>query len=52
MELFIAELPDDCVWLVEVLFERYASPDIVHDICLIDHVHIDLIGLPFVGIHI
>ena len=38
LELLIAELPDDCIRLAEVLLGLYASIDIVGDRCLLEHV--------------
>ena len=50
LDLFIEELPDDCVWLTVIFIELFASLDIVRDLYLTDHVHTDLIGIRFVGI--
>ena len=52
LELFIEELPDDCIWLAEVSLELYASLYIVGDIFLVDHVQTNIIGLPCIQIRL
>ena len=44
LELFVEEIPDDCVRLADVFLKLSDYLDIVGDILLIEHAQTDLIG--------